>query len=726
MEPYLKNPSLLIPSKEARHRFTTKIKTAFDTLRTINPAAVKKAFYYLKRGEIGFLLRRIDAKLRRHSRLQTAYTAIDPKVFFEMFDPARFVLPKPIDIVIPVYNGYDYLEKLFDTLEANTTSPYRLVVVNDAGDDEQVLPFLKERLQRFDNAVLIENRENIGFVRSVLKALEKVNSHFVILNTDTELPPYWLERLMYPIFHTPNVASTTPFTNAGTIASFPRFLEDNPIFENLDEVTLDKAFRHIKPTIHDAEAPTGVGFCMGVNYDVVERIGFFDPEAFGKGYGEENDWCQRAIQAGYVNLIIPNLFVYHKHGGSFPSEVKQKLIEENHKKLLQRYPGYDKEVQTYIAKDPHRTIREVLVLTASTLSRKAVLVFDHGLGGGANRYIDEKIRDMVSARKNTILIRYDFYGKRFLLEHRYKTYKHYFALENLEAIDYLLKFVNIKSIFLNSLVAYPYPQEMLEYLDDYLKKHSDVKLTVPVHDYYCICPSYTLLNDKGIYCGVPKDIGECRKCMQNNTQEWNTFHTEVVDIDRWRELWQALLDRSEKILCFSRSSAEILSRAYPTLMMEKLSIEPHEVCDIEPLQMPSKRTDEPKVIGVLGAINYAKGAAVVKELVALIEAENLPYRVVVIGEITERIDSDRFEMTGKYKREKLPQLIRRYGVDLFVIPSICPETFSYTTEEIIQMQMPLFVFDIGAPAERVRAYEKGTVVSEINASALLSRIKEKL
>ena len=82
--------------------------------------------------------------------------------------------------------------------------------------------------------------------------------------------------------------------------------------------------------------PTGVGFCMGMNLKAIQEVGLLDEENFGKGYGEENDWCQRAIAAGYENVHVDNLFVYHKHGGSFPSEEKQRLLKEHSEALLRK------------------------------------------------------------------------------------------------------------------------------------------------------------------------------------------------------------------------------------------------------------------------------------------------------------------------------------------------------------------------------------------------------
>ena len=42
-----------------------------------------------------------------------------------------------------------------------------------------------------------------------------------------------------------------------------------------------------------------------------------DAEAFGKGYGEENDWCLRASKAGFVNLLAEDVYVYHAGQISF-------------------------------------------------------------------------------------------------------------------------------------------------------------------------------------------------------------------------------------------------------------------------------------------------------------------------------------------------------------------------------------------------------------------------
>ena len=62
---------------------------------------------------------------------------------------------------------------------------------------------------------------------------------------------------------------------------------------------------------------------MYINRDVIQRIGYFDEISFDKGYCEENDFCMRAIQAGYSNHLCDDTFVYHKGGCSF-NQVKKR------------------------------------------------------------------------------------------------------------------------------------------------------------------------------------------------------------------------------------------------------------------------------------------------------------------------------------------------------------------------------------------------------------------
>lgn len=633
-----------------------------------------------------------------------------------------------IDILIPIYNGFDYLEPLFNSVKLNTDVDYRVILINDCSPDPKISEFLKkiQLLNYFNDLTIIENDTNLGFVRSVNKGLQYVKNNFVLLNTDTEVPPEWASRLMDPIFLMEKIASTTPFTNAGTIFSFPTYLHDNTIFENLSVTELDSYFKKVNFENSYTCVPTGVGFCMGINKNLVDKIGMFD-EIFGKGYGEENDWCQRALNEGYLHLHVTNLFVYHKHGGSFDSETKKLLIQKNSKILLQRYPTYDAQIQVEIESNNHELLRKLICSRVANKLRKSHLIVDHLLGGGANHYTSDKINNLLKNGDFTCQLNFDFNASnQYLLTVRYDSEILTLKSSDISECYKFVDFYSYSEIYINSLVSFTnldiHISELLR-----LKKKSQSSniLTIPIHDFFPLCSNYTLLNEKMEFCNIPKNPDTCTICIEKNTGDFKKFeHTS--DIKTWRRTWIALLSEADEVTCFSESSKSITAKAYPSLK-SKIRVLPHQIGN-RFQKIYDKRNNlnnKALVIGVLGGINIPKGAGVLAELVKYIEHKNLDMSVKLIGEISHQINSNKFSATGKYDIKNAESIILDACIDVFLIPSIWPETYSYTTEEVMQLGYPIIVFDIGAPAERVKKYELGHVIKETDLYATLQNELQK-
>ncbi|MDR0920706.1 MAG: methyltransferase domain-containing protein, partial [Oscillospiraceae bacterium] len=180
-----------------------------------------------------------------------------------------------VDLVVPVYNGYEYFEALFKTIP-KTKVKYRLLVCDDCSPDKRVAEFLEKESKTNPRMILVKNEVNLGFVRTVNRLIGLCENHIVLLNTDIELPENYLERMIYPVVKYPEIASVTPFSNAATILSIPTIGEDNPILSDVN--TVDNCVKNIKPAY--TEIPTGVGFCMTLNYNVVQEIGALN-EVFG-------------------------------------------------------------------------------------------------------------------------------------------------------------------------------------------------------------------------------------------------------------------------------------------------------------------------------------------------------------------------------------------------------------------------------------------------------------
>lgn len=604
-----------------------------------------------------------------------------------------------IDIIIPVYNGYDFLPPLFAGLE-KTHMPYRLLVVNDKSPDPRILPWLEAYAASHSQVVLLNNEENLGFLQSVNRALELAEHHVVLLNTDVEVPDQWLERLMLPIIFQDKVATTTPFTTCGTICSFPDFCRDNAMFEGMSLWQVDNVFRTIRPQY--PVLPTGVGFCMGMNLQAIREVGLLDAQHFGKGYGEENDWCQRAIQAGYKNLQVDNLFVYHKHGGSFLSEEKKRLLEEHAQALREKHPNYERDVAEYCQSDPLKTVR--LYVCSQLLNQrpdlKTTVAFDHSLGGGATEYLEKKRQSLLRKGQKFILIRYNIYENKYKVSYAYKKYQIEFFTEQLERVLPVLG--RVDQIWINELVTYQGIFKVLQTIRSW-REEEGAYMKMLMHDYFALCPAVNLMDQEGKYCGVG-EVSRCQTCIPDNR---SNACLDYESAQAWRSHWGSFLRECDEVTVFSRDTERLLRKAYPEL--QNVTLVPHRPHYLPPLPRAAKTT-ETLNIGVLGVLSYKKGLPVIQKLVRVIEDKNLPIRIRLIGEVDGEIDSPVFDQTGRYRREDIPRLTLEKDIDIFFIPSIWPETFSYTTSEILSMDRPLVVFDVGAPAERAGMYDKGLVL----------------
>lgn len=618
------------------------------------------------------------------------------------------------DVIVPIYNGMQYLPTLFTGIE-QTKVDYRLILVDDCSSDEQIYPYLDKYAQKDKRVLLLRNKENMGFVASVNRALKETEHHVVLINTDVELPKGWLERMLAPVYANEKVASVTPFSNSATIFSFPCFCEDNPLFMGLDVNAIDKVFKRLIP--RNVEVPTGVGFCMTLNKNVLAQIGDFDQETFAKGYGEENDWCQRAIMAGYQNVCAENLFVYHNHGGSFDSEIKKQFIKENRVKLMHKYPEYGLDVEEFCRRDPNQDIRIYAKFELMFFSDvPVVLAFNHDMGGGADSYLDEKLSLEMNEGKMVAIVSFNKLSGCYKLRLRFGENEVQIIVHSRKEIMAILHKRSYEQIWINELSTF---RELEQWLCDIvdLRKNNAKNLRMLIHDYFSICPSLNLVDTSCRYCGMPRDTEICARCLVDNKY---IFNDECHDIVKWRQNFGKVLEICDEVFVFSEDSKKRMQTIYPIL--QNIRLVPHYVEPLPVVHKDDKTTDTIN-IGILGLISEHKGLSVLKGMIAYLEAHSdINMHLVLIGDTVEELCSPVLTTTGRYKREDIPQLTLENDVDIFFIPSVCPETFSYTTSEIMFMDMPIAVFDIGAPAERVKNYKKGLIISRVDIEELIQNL----
>jgi GT2 family glycosyltransferase len=252
-------------------------------------------------------------------------------------------------VVIPVYNAAAEVDRCLHTVQATVPAGAEVLVLDDASPDPAVAAVLDRWRQcaglgwRF-----LRNPQNLGFVGSANRGMRLSDGDVVLLNSDTEVTPGWLQGLGRCLASDPAIATATPWTNNGEIVSLPRFCAVNPPPEEPDAVAAAVARAG---AARYPDLPTAVGFCMAVTRRAIDRIGLFDEERFGKGYGEENDFCMRARAAGMRNVLCDDVYVVHLGGRSF-GPLGLRPGEDSMRRLLDLHPGYLALVQAFIAEDP--------------------------------------------------------------------------------------------------------------------------------------------------------------------------------------------------------------------------------------------------------------------------------------------------------------------------------------------------------------------------------------
>ena len=352
--------------------------------------------------------------------------------------------------------------------------------------------------------------------------------------------------------------------------------------------------------------------------------------------------------------------------------------------------------------------------------REACLMFDHNMGGGANQYRRAMVAERLAAGEAVLLCTYNLPLLEYRL-HLYRPGKDELVLgaSSFVVLEALLDEAPVVEIFVNSPVSFDEPLLLADWLARMREDHPRVRLTVTAHDYFSVCPSFVLLNAEGRYCGIPS-LAECSSCLKRHEASFVSL-SPPSEIGPWRALWGRCLAAADEVRCFSGSTREHLARAYPALSLDRVTVIPHRM-DYVPAAQPRVARAAPLTIGIVGEISYQKGAGVVEDLLRLLDAQGSPTRVVVIGTLDIVSRSERLTVTGRYRRDELPQLVESHGVNMFFFPSIWPETFSYVVAEMMALGLPIVAFDVGAPAERLRGYADARLCREMTAPAALETL----
>lgn len=488
-----------------------------------------------------------------------------------------------VDIIIPIYNAAEDLKICLESIYKYTDlSKNRLILINDNSPDPQIKEILSEQTK--ENVIVINNEKNQGFSANInLGMRQSEYNDVLLLNSDTIVTKNWIEKIVRCAYSSQEIGTVTPLSNNATLCSVPVFCEENKLPEGYDADKMgdlvEKCSMRKYPRISVAH-----GFCMFIKREVINKVGYFDAETFGRGYGEENDYCNRAEQLGYIHVQCDDTFIMHTGTKSFVSAEKEEYIRKHDAILRKRYPKQMHANDVYVRDNPNGYIQENIRVFLDVFNGKKNILYvvhsdfrDNASDniGGTQLHVHHLKDALVDSHNVFVAARDGNYLNLTLYtsdsEHFWKFYigepNNYFRFYDRE----LKKVWNtIFDSFAIDLVHVHHVYSLSFDIFDVAKQHN-TSVIMTCHDYYCVSPSIGLLDSQ--YRIIEKNTITENE-WRNTLKYWVDIYTGIDYISVWQKTWEKYLLQCAKIVVPDISVKRCIVEYYPSIN-ELIEVIPH-------------------------------------------------------------------------------------------------------------------------------------------------------
>ena len=236
-----------------------------------------------------------------------------------------------VSVIIPNYNGKEYLENCMDSLMQQDVRSFEVIVVDDGSTDDSFLPIREKYPENgaFPRTRYLCHEKNMGFCSSVNDGIAMAKAPYVILlNNDTVVDVSFVKEMYYAIRKSEKIFSVQ--------AKMLSLKEKDKMDDAGDYYCLlgwAYASGKGKPASYYQKERRIFASCGGAaiyRKEVLEKLGGFDENHFA--YLEDIDLGYRAKLFGYHNLFTPKALVYHAGSaasGSRYNEFKARLSARN-------------------------------------------------------------------------------------------------------------------------------------------------------------------------------------------------------------------------------------------------------------------------------------------------------------------------------------------------------------------------------------------------------------
>lgn len=271
---------------------------------------------------------------------------------------------------MPAHNQLEYCRACINSIRAHTRRVHHLVLINNGSTDG-----VGDYFDSVIGATVIHSGENLGFAGGVNLGLAVATGHVLLLNSDTLVPPGWLNHLEEALLANESLGAIGPVTNC---ASGPQQLDDaRDLSPDRYASFAEHRWQQHGPRV--TEATRLAGFCMLLRDGVWQSVGDFDTR-FGIGNFEDDDYSTRIRQAGHGLGIAQGCFVYHFGGRTFAGmglegRAYNALLEENRQKYMDKWNVFIPSAMSLAQSRAATLAREARQATADGDSGRAIQLY---------------------------------------------------------------------------------------------------------------------------------------------------------------------------------------------------------------------------------------------------------------------------------------------------------------------------------------------------------------
>jgi GT2 family glycosyltransferase len=238
-------------------------------------------------------------------------------------------------IIVVTHDGLTFNRLCLETVLANTLGlDFELIVV-DNGSDDGTRSYLAKIADVDARVRVLFNGRNMGFAPACNQGLGlALGEHLVLLNNDTMVPPGWLAGLL-PHLRNPGVGLVGPVTNR--IGNEAEVETDYRTWGEFLEFARRRSSEHAGEWL---EMRTPAMFCLALRRQTYRHLGPLD-ERYEVGMLEDDDYAERAREAGYQLRCVEDTVVHHFGEASFgklvPGGEYSRILRANQHRYAEKW-----------------------------------------------------------------------------------------------------------------------------------------------------------------------------------------------------------------------------------------------------------------------------------------------------------------------------------------------------------------------------------------------------